>query len=116
MQTIAQAQSFTQATLVGGVQKGVVTISDVLKVLPFEDIKGNGLSYNRESTLPTFAFVDRLDDVVVSDLVTTNHTAALKILAGGVDISKFDEKVYSNKNSQKAIQLDAQTKSLARTF
>lgn len=116
MQTLAQAQNFTQAKLVKGVMLGVVTVSDVLKVLPFEDIEGNGLSYNRESTLPTFAFYNRVDDIVMSDLVTTNQTAALKILAGGVDISKFDEKVYSDKNNQKAIQLDAQTKSLARTF
>ena len=112
------AKQLTNDKLVKGVIQTIVTSSDLLSVLPFQSIQGDGLRYNREGItgLPTATFFDREDAWTQSVAVRTEHTAVLKILGGDVDISEFDRLVYSDQNDAVAIQVAEMAKSIARAF
>jgi hypothetical protein len=63
--------------------------SDILKVLPFEDIQGGGVTYNRESTLPGIAFRGVNESFTPSTGVVNPLTDALSIIGGEVDVDRF---------------------------
>src|SRR5579864_3163161 len=63
--------------------------SDILRVLPFEDIQGGGVVYNRETTLPGIAFRGVNESFTPSTGVVNPLTDALTILGGEVDVDRF---------------------------
>lgn len=63
--------------------------SDILRVLPFEDIQGGGVTYNRESTLPGISFRGVNESFTPSTGVINPLTDALSILGGEVDVDRF---------------------------
>jgi hypothetical protein len=63
--------------------------SDILRVLPFEDIQGGGVTYNRETTLPGIAFRGVNESFTPSVGVVNPLTDALSILGGEVDVDRF---------------------------
>lgn len=63
--------------------------SDILQVLPFEDISGNALKYNRESSLPGIAFRGVNEAFSESTGVLNPITEALVIAGGDLDVDRF---------------------------
>lgn len=63
--------------------------SDILQVLPFEDIQGNALKYNRESALPGVAFRGVNEAFAESTGVLNPMTEALVIAGGDLDVDRF---------------------------
>lgn len=63
--------------------------SDVLQVLPFEDIQGNALKYNREGSLPGVAFRGVNEAFPESTGVLNPQTEALVIAGGDLDVDRF---------------------------
>jgi hypothetical protein len=91
--TLAEASKLSQDMLLKGVIETIIQESPVLQVLPFIEVVGNGLTYNRENTLPSASFYDVGDTWAESTPTFTQVTATLKILGGDADI---DKSLYPN--------------------
>lgn len=63
--------------------------SDILMTLPFEDIQGNALKYNREAALPGIAFRGVNESFSESTGVLNPITEALVIAGGDLDVDRF---------------------------
>lgn len=63
--------------------------SDILMTLPFEDIAGNALRYNREAALPGIAFRGVNESFPESTGVINPVTEALVIAGGDLDVDRF---------------------------
>ena len=55
--TLAEASKLSNDVLLQGVVETIVKDSPVLQKLPFIEIVGNGLTYNKESVLPDIDFM-----------------------------------------------------------
>jgi hypothetical protein len=64
--TKAEAAKLTQDMLLRGVIETVVKESSVLSVLPFMQVVGSALTYNREQTMPEASFFDPGDVWIAS--------------------------------------------------
>src|SRR3989304_5525565 len=49
-ETVAEADKYSRTQLIKGVVEAIVAESPVLNLLPFAEILGNSLTYNREAT------------------------------------------------------------------
>ena len=63
--------------------------SDILLNLPFEDIPGNAIKYNRESSLPGVGFRGVNESYTPSTGVLNPLTESLVIAGGDLDVDKF---------------------------
>lgn len=63
--------------------------SDILMVLPFENIEGNAYKYNREETLPGIGFRGVNESYTESTGVLNPITEPLVIAGGDLDVDKF---------------------------
>jgi HK97 family phage major capsid protein len=87
--TLAEAAKLSNDTVLQGVIETVIQDSPVLQVLPFVEITGNGLTYNRENAAPSAAFFDVGDTWTESTPTFTQITATLKIVGGDADIDNY---------------------------
>lgn len=116
MLTLTEAAKLTNDVLLKGIIETIITESDLLKRLPFQDIKGNGLTYNRETTLPEVEFYDVGDIMEESSGTYTQATATLKRLGGNVDFDEFELQTMSDINDVKATGIEEKAKAMARAF
>jgi len=63
--------------------------SDILQVLPFDDIQGNAYRYNREQTLPGIGFRGVNEAYPESTGILNPITEPLVIAGGDLDVDKF---------------------------
>jgi hypothetical protein len=113
---LADAARLSQDMLLRGVVETVIQESAVLRYLPFVQIVGNSLRYNREVTLGDVQFYSVGDTWDESALTTTEQTATLAILGGDADVDAFLQQTYSNPNDLRALVIAAKAKSLAHKF
>jgi len=113
---LADAARLSQDMLLRGVVETVIQESAVLRYLPFVQIVGNSLRYNREVTLGDVQFYAVGDTWDESALTTVEKTAALAILGGDADVDAFLQQTYSNPNDLRALVISAKAKSLAHKF
>lgn len=85
--------------------------SDILQFLPFENIAGNALKYNREETLPGIAFRGVNESYTEDTGVINPETESLFIAGGDLDVDKFI--VDTMGTSQRATRVSMKIKSLA---
>ncbi len=75
------------------VRQGVIETfareSNILRVLPFDDIAGNALRYNREEQLPGVAFRGVNEGYPESTGVINPQTESLYIAGGDLDVDRF---------------------------
>jgi len=94
--TLVEASKLSNDTLLSGVIETIATESPVLQRLPFVEITGNGLTYNRENAAPTATFYD-VGDTWSEDTPTfTQLTANLKVMGGDADVDNFLKTTRSN--------------------
>jgi hypothetical protein len=88
--TLVEAAKLETRNLVrAGVIEQFARTSDVLRVLPFQDIQGNALSYNREEQLPGVAFRGVNEGYPESVGVINPSTETLYIAGGDLDVDRF---------------------------
>src|SRR3990172_5512794 len=87
--TLAEAAKLSNDTLLTGVIETIIKDSPILQRMPFIEIAGNGLTYNREATAPAAAFFDVGDTWTESTPTFTQQTVTLKIMGGDADIDNF---------------------------
>ncbi len=114
--TLAEAAKLSNDVLLAGVIETIIQDSPVLQVLPFIEIVGNGLTYNRENTAATASFFDVGDTWTESTPTFTQITATLKILGGDADIDNFLIATRSNVQDLEAAIVQLKAKALQQKF
>src|SRR3989338_7910579 len=104
--TLAEAAKLSNDVLLTGVIETVIQDSPVLQVMPFIEIVGNGLTYNRENAAATAAFFDVGDTWTESTPTFTQITATLKILGGDADVDQYVATTRSNAQDIEAAGLE----------
>ena len=112
----AEAEKLSNNELVAGVIEEIIDRDPLFYLLPFQGVNGKAYVYDRENTLSEADFLDPNDVVNEGAATFTEVTARLRILAGDVDVDKFLQATMSDTNDQKAVQIAAKAKALARKF
>jgi hypothetical protein len=89
MTLVEAAKLETGNPLRSGVIETFARESEILRVLPFQDIQGNALSYNREAQLPGVAFRGVNEGFPESVGVINPQTESLFIAGGDLDVDRF---------------------------
>jgi len=92
--------------------------SDILSYLPFDDIVGNALKYNREGSLPGVGFRGVNEAYTPSTGVLNPMTEALVIAGGDLDVDKFitDTMGMKQRSTQEAMKIRALSLAWTRKF
>lgn len=114
--TLAEAAKLSNDVLLQGVIETIIKDSPVLQRLPFVEIVGNGLSYNREATAPSAAFFDVGDTWTESTPTFTQQTVTLKIMGGDADIDNFLIATRSNLQDLEAAVVELKAKAVRQLF
>jgi hypothetical protein len=114
--TLVEATKYSNDILQKGVVELLVKDDPILEKLPFKDIKGNGLTYNQETTLSGADFYNVNDDWKESTSVVTSVTATTTILGGDADVDNFLKATRSNEQDLMQEQIAAKTKAIKRKF
>ena len=114
--TLAEAAKLSNDLLLAGVIESIIKESPILQVLPFVEIVGNGLTYNRENAAPTAAFYD-VGDTWAEDAPTfTQVTTALTILGGDADVDNYLKATRSNVQDLEAAVVELKAKAVRDKF
>ena len=114
--TLAEGAKLSNDVLLEGVIETVINDSPVLQRLPFVEIVGNGLTYNRENAAATAAFY-AVGETWTEDTPTfTQITATLKILGGDADVDNYLARTRNNVQDLEAAVLALKAKAVQRTF
>ena len=113
---LSEAAKLSLDVMQVGVIETVVKESPVLQVLPFDDIVGNSLLYNRENVAPTAAFFAVGGTWSEGVTTFTQVTAGLKILGGDADVDNYIRQTRQNVQDIEASVLALKAKAVAHTF
>ena len=114
--TLAEASKLSNDVLLTGVIETIIKDSPILQSLPFVEIVGNGLTYNRENAAATAAFYDVGDTWTESTPTFTQITTVLKIVGGDADIDNFLLSTRSNVQDLEAAVVQLKAKSVQQKF
>ncbi len=115
--TLAEAAKLSNDILLKGVIETIIKDSPVLQALPFIEIVGNGLTYNREKTLPGVAWYDVNESWGAPTPPTFDQiTATLKILGENADVDNFLKATRSNVQDLEAVVIDLTAKAIRHEF
>ena len=115
--TLEEASKLSDDILLKGVIETIIKDSPVLQVLPFIEIVGNGLTYNREKTLPGVAWYDVNESWGAPTPPTFDQiTATLKILGENADVDNFLKATRSNVQDLEAVVIELTAKAIRHEF
>src|SRR3954468_20772567 len=114
--TKVDAATLTQAMLLRGVIETIIAESMILELLPFMEVTGTAVTYNREATMPAASFYDVGDTWTEATPTFTQVTAALKILGGDADVDNFLQATYADPNDLEAEVIASRAKAVAHKF
>jgi hypothetical protein len=114
--TLAEASKLSNDALLVGVIDNIVKDSPILQTLPFIEIVGNGLTYNREKTLPTVGWYDPNDPWSASQPEFDQYTAGLKIIGVNADVDNYIRATRSNLQDVQAAVVESAAKSVRHEF
>lgn len=116
LETIAEADKYSQSMLLRGVVETIIDVSPMFNVLPVMEVVGNSVTYLRETTLPTGEFFSPGDTWTEGTPVVTQVTAALKIAGKDADVDQFLARTRASHHDLEAEVIAAGAKSVARTI
>lgn len=114
--TLSEASKLSNDMLLAGVIETIAQESPILQRLPFIEITGNGLTYNRENAAATAAFYDVGDAWAESTPTFTQKTATLKILGGDADVDNFLKTTRSNIQDLEAAVVQLKSRAVQALF
>ncbi len=114
--TKAEAAKLTNDLLLRGVIETIVRESQLLQLLPFMEVTGTAVTYNREATMPAVSFYDAGDTWTEATPTFTQVTANLKILGGDADVDNFLQATYADPNDLEAEVIASRAKAVAHKF
>ena len=114
--TLAEGAKLSNDVLRQGVIETAIKDSPVLQRLPFIEITGNGLTYNRENAAATAAFYNVGDAWAESTPTFTQVTASLAILGGDADVDNYVARTRSNVQDIEAAIVELKAKAVQQQF
>ena len=114
--TLAEAAKLSNDVLLAGVIETIINESPVLQAMPFIEIVGNSLTYNRENTAPTVSFFDVGDTWTESAPTFTQISTTLKILGGDADVDNYLSSTRNNVQDLEAAVVQLKAKALQQKF
>ena len=115
--TLAQYSKLSQDVLLQGVIETIIRESPILQALPFIEIVGNGLTYNRERTLPTATFYAVNATWQAPEAIEFDQlTAVLKILGEDADVDNYVKATRQNVQDIEAAIIELTAKSVRHKF
>lgn len=114
--TLAEGAKLSNDVLLEGVIETTIIDSPVLQRMPFIEIIGNGLTYNREATAATAGFY-AVGDTWTEDTPTfAQVTAALSILGGDADVDHYLAGTRHNVQDLEAAVVALKAKAVQQQF
>lgn len=114
---LAEASKLSTDILLKGIIETIVKDSPILQKLPFIQIVGNSLKYNRERTLPTAAWYAPVTGTWAASPPTFEQvTASLSILGVDADVDNFLKSTRSNIQDLEAACIELAAKSVRNEF
>ena len=114
--TLTEGAKLSNDVLLEGVIETVIYDSPILQRLPFIEIVGNGLTYNREKLAASAGFYS-VGDTWSEDTPTfTQITTALTILGGDADIDNYIARTRNNVQDIEAAVVALKAKSVQQKF
>ena len=111
--TLTEAAKLSNDSLLTGVIEEIIKECPLLQVMPFIEIVGNALTYNRENTLPSAEWHSVNDDWTTSPSPDfSQQTATLKILGQNADIDAYIKQTRSNIQDVEAAIIELTAKAL----
>jgi HK97 family phage major capsid protein len=114
--TKVDAAKLTQDLMLRGVVETVVKESRLLQLLPFLEVTGTAVTYNREASMPAAGFYDVGDTWTEATPTFTQVTAGLKILGGDADVDNFLQATYATPHDIEAEVIAARAKAVGYKF
>lgn len=115
--TLTESAKLTNDMLLSGVIENIVTTNPLYEVLPFMEIEGNALAYNRENALGDAQFLGVGGTITAKAAATfTRVTSSLTTLIGDAEVNGLIEATRSNFTDQRAAQVASKAKSIGRQF
>jgi hypothetical protein len=115
--SLTEAAKLSTDILLKGIIETIVKDSPILERLPFIQITGNSLKYNREKTLPTVAWYDPVTDTwTTSEPAFEQASSTLCILGGDADVDNFLKATRSNIQDLEAAVIEQKAKALRHEF
>lgn len=111
-----EAAKLSNDLLLRGVIEIIVKESSVLAHLPFMQVTGTAVTYNREGSMPSAAFYEPGDTWAEATPTFTQHTANLAILGGDADVDNFLQATYADANDIEAEVVANRAKAVAHAF
>jgi HK97 family phage major capsid protein len=111
--TLVQYAKLSNDVLKQGIIETILKDAPLLALLPWVEILGNALTYNRELTLPTAEWHAVNDDWTTSPAVTfTQKSATLAILGQNADVDNYVKQTRSNINDIETAIIELTAKSI----
>src|SRR6185437_8762354 len=114
--TKTEAAKLTNDMFLRGVIETIIKESMVLDMLPFMEVTGTAVTYNREATMPASSFYAPLDTWTEATPTFTQETATLCILGGDADVDNFLQQTYADPNDLEATVIESRAKSVGQKF
>lgn len=115
--TLAESAKLSQDMLLAGVIESIVAVNPIYEILPFMEIEGNALGYNRE-LVPGDVQALNVGGTITAKAAATFApvTSSLTTLIGDAEVNGLIQATRSNINDQKAVQIASKAKSLGRLY
>jgi hypothetical protein len=115
--SLAEASKLSTDILLKGIIETVIKDSPILEKLPFIQIVGNSLKYNREKTLPTVGWYAPVSGTwTTSEPAFEQCSASLCVLGGDADVDNFLKATRSNIQDLEAAVIEQKAKALRNEF
>jgi len=115
--SLDEASKLSEDILLKGIIETIVKDSPILQELPFIQITGNSLKYNREKTLPTVGWHAPVTGTwMTSEPEFEQVTASLCVLGGDADVDNFLKATRSNIQDLEAAVVELKAKALKDKF
>lgn len=115
--TLAESAKLTNDMLLAGVIENVVSVNPLFEALPFMEIEGNSLQYNRENALGDVQYLAVGGTITAKAPATfTKVNTGLTTIIGDAEVNGLIQATRSNFTNQKATQVASKAKSLGRKY
>jgi len=114
---LSEAAKLSNDVLLQGVIETIIKESPILQMMPFIEINGNGLTYNREKTLPSAEWKAVNADWTTSPTPDFDQlTATLAILGQNADVDNYIKQTRSNIQDIEAAVIELTAKAVRHEF
>ena len=115
--TLPESAKLSQDMLLAGIIETIITVDQMFEVIPFMQIEGNALAYNRENVMGDAGFFTVGETIDTKNAATfTQITDSLTKIIGDAEVDEMIQASRSNINDQKAVQIASKAKAVARQY